>query len=290
MQNSLESFKPMFLDDLIRVGASFDGGYLVNERSIRSSQYLLSFGVYDDWSFEADFLNRQPNLQILCFDYSVSRKVFLKNTLDALNEVLSGRFFLLVLLLKVQKVRQRLSILKYWTKNYFRFSRFFDKENVRFCPKGISSEQSTTFVTLEDAFQMMSPEKPQKNTVFIKMDIEQSEFRVLPNVLKFQDCINGIVIEFHDLDILWPNFVEIMDMLKIHFEVTHIHGNNYGGLIPNSRTPKVLEITLLKKSLIREKQPSCETVVYPIPGLDRPNNRFEKDCALFFGSDRDLSA
>jgi len=65
MQKSLQSFKPMFLDDLIRVGASFDGGYLVNERSIQSSQYLLSFGVYDDCSFEADFLNRQPNLQIL---------------------------------------------------------------------------------------------------------------------------------------------------------------------------------------------------------------------------------
>src|ERR1700686_74111 len=133
MQNSLESFKPKFLNDLIRVGASSDGGYLVKERSIRSSRYLMSFGVNDDWSFEADFLNRRPNLTVLSFDYSVSKKVFLDRTLDALNEVLSGRFLLLVLSLNVQGVRRRLSMLRYWTRILFRFSRFFGKENVRFC-------------------------------------------------------------------------------------------------------------------------------------------------------------
>jgi len=282
MLNSLETFKPKFLDDLIRVGARFDGGYVINERSIRSSQYLLSFGVFDDWSFEADFLGRRPDLNILCFDYSVSKEVFFNNILDALNEVLSARFLFLVLLLRVQKVRQRLSILKYWTKTYLRFSRFFNSESVRFCPQGISSERSSNFVTLDDAFQMIAPGKIWENTVFIKMDIEQSEFRVLPDLMKFHEAINGMVVEFHDLDIFWANFVEIMNTLKTHFEVTHIHGNNYGGLIPNSGTPKVLEITFLKKSLIAEGEPVREVVAYPIPGLDRPNNRVENDCALIF--------
>ena len=282
MQNSLESFKPKFLNDLIRVGGNSDGGYVVNERSIRSSQYLLSFGVNADWSFEEECLNRKPNLKVFCFDHSVSKRVFLNRILDALKGVLSGRFLMSVLSLNVREVRYRLSILKYWTKIFFRFSFFFDNKNVHFSSKGISSERSQRFVVLDDVFQMISPEKLPENSVFIKMDIEQSEFVVLPGLLKFQAYICAMVVEFHDLDILWTSFVEIMNKLMAHFEITHIHGNNYGGLIPNSTTPKVLEITFLKKNLIREERPACATVAYPIPDLDSPNNRREKDYALIF--------
>ena len=114
------------------------------------------------------------------------------------------------------------------------------------------------------------------------MDIEQSEFRVLPDLLKLEQYINSLAIEFHDLDILWAKFVELTEQLKAHFEITHIHGNNYGGLIPNSGIPRVLEITFLKKKLIREEHPVRETVTYPIPQLDYPNNRFKKDYPLVF--------
>jgi hypothetical protein len=282
MQNSLEMFKPKFLNDLIRVGGAFDGGYVVNERSIRSSRYLMSFGVNDDWSFEAKCLSRKPNLKVLCFDHTVSKRVFLNKILDALSELLSVRFLLLVLSLDVRGVRRELGVLKYWTKIYFGFSFFFAKENVRFCSKGISSETSQRFVTLDDAFQMISREALPENSVFIKMDIEQSEFRVLPDLLRFEEYIAGMVVEFHDLDILWPKFSDLMNELKAYFEITHIHGNNYGGLILNSRTPKVLEITFLKKSLIRGERPARENVAYPIPELDRPNDRFADDYRLVF--------
>jgi hypothetical protein len=282
MQNLLESLKPRFLDDLIRLGKARDGGYVVNERSVRASQCLMSMGVNDDWSFEAAFLNRNPNLKVFCFDYSVSKTVFLVRVLDALNELLSVRFLLLVLSLNLRGIRRRLSALKYRTKIYFGFSSFFAKENVRFYSKGVSGENSERFVTLDDAFQMISPAALPENSVFIKMDIEQSEFRVLPHLLKFQECINGMVVEFHDLDILWAKLLELINVLKAQFEITHIHGNNFDGLIPNSKTPKVLEITFLKKSLIREEGPVRENVAYPIPELDRPNNPFVEDYRLVF--------
>src|SRR5271170_2712300 len=116
MQNSLEAFKPIFLNDLIRMGSAFDGGYLINERTIKPSKYLMRFGVNDDWSFEEDFLNRKPNLEVFCFDYSVSKRVFWNNALDALKGIFSGQFFRLVLSLNAREVRQRLSLLRYWTK------------------------------------------------------------------------------------------------------------------------------------------------------------------------------
>lgn len=282
MQNSLESFKPKFLNDLVRVGRAFDGGYVVNERSIHISQYLLSLGVNNDWSFEAEFLRRNPSLKVLCFDHSVSKRIFLNKMLDAWNEIFSMGFLFLVLSFNVRGIRQRLSDLKYCTKIYHGLSSFLAQANVSLCSMGVSSEKSRRFVTLVDAFQMISPEALRENSVFIKMDIEQSEFRVLPDLLRFEQYINGMVVEFHDLDILWANFSEVMNELRAHFEITHMHGNNYEGLIPNSRTPKCLEVTFLKKSLIREERPAREDVTYPIPALDRPNDRSVEDYPLVF--------
>lgn len=282
MHNSLENFKPKLLNDLIRIGRAFDGGYVINERSIHSSQYLVSFGVNDDWSFEAEFFKRKPDIKVLCFDHSVSKKVFLNKIIDAIKDVFRVESVLQALSLNIPGVRLKLGILKYSIKTYLGFSFFFAKRDVRFCSKGISSERSQSFVTLSEAFQMISRQPLPENSVFIKMDIEGSEYRVIPPLRTFEEYINGMVIEFHDLDIRWTDFLELMTEVKVNFEITHIHGNNFGGLIPNSSSPKILEITFLKRSLIQEEHSDCETAVYPIPDLDRPNNPSEKDYPLFF--------
>jgi len=39
---------------------------------------------------------------------------------------------------------------------------------------------------------MLPPEQLVDNSIFVKMDIEQSEFRVLPGLLKFEKYINGL--------------------------------------------------------------------------------------------------
>jgi hypothetical protein len=279
---SLKGYKPKFTEDLIRVGRDFDGGYLINERAIRQAQYLLSFGVSDDWSFEEDFLNRKADVKVLCFDNSVSKEIFRSQIFDALNQILSVRFVLGALTLNFRAVRNRLFALKRSIRTYFDFRRFFARENARFFAKGISSEKSDSFFTMSEVFNLISREKLKENSIFIKMDIERSEFRVLADLLSNQEHVSGLVVEFHDLDILWTNFVELMNRLKEHFEVTHIHGNNYCGLIPTTTTPKFLEITFLKKSLLKEEHPDGGTPTYPIPGLDQPNNPQEKDYPLYF--------
>ena len=45
-------FKPRGLYDLIRFGKDNDGGYLIGRNSALKSEYLISFGINDDWSFE----------------------------------------------------------------------------------------------------------------------------------------------------------------------------------------------------------------------------------------------
>jgi len=279
---SLNGFRPTLLDDLTRVGHKGDGGYVLNERSIRRTQYLMSFGINDDWSFELDFLQRKPDAKVVCFDYSVSKSVFRGNMLSALNEALSIKFALLVLSFNLSGARRKISELRYWARTYRRFSRFLSEKNVRFYDRGISNEQNGQFLTFAEAFRVVSSDAVPEDSVFVKMDIEQSEFRVIPDLLRFERYINGMAIEFHDLDILWTKFVEVAKQLQAKFEITHIHGNNYGGLIPNSEIPRVLEITFLKKSLIREQLVARENVSYPLPELDSPNNHREKDYRLSF--------
>lgn len=49
-------FQPFYCPDLVRLGKSNDGGYLVNSKDIVKAQRLLSFGIGTDWSFEQDFV------------------------------------------------------------------------------------------------------------------------------------------------------------------------------------------------------------------------------------------
>ena len=217
---SLRPLKPKFLNDLIRIGARGDGGYVLNEASVRHSQYLLSFGINDEWSFESEFLTRKDKVKIFCFDHSVSKAVFKARMRKAIHDILSFKLIASAISLKRARILQLFSDLRHWTKIHSKFSRFVSNQNVRFFPKGISNEKNDQFITFTEAFQLISPAKPPENSVFVKIDIEQSEYRVLPAILSAQHYINGMVVEFHDLDILWGEFLEITQQLTQYFEIT----------------------------------------------------------------------
>jgi hypothetical protein len=54
----LNRFHPIQMDNLIRLGRDWDGGYVVSKDQIEKTETLLSFGINDDWSFEIDFEKR----------------------------------------------------------------------------------------------------------------------------------------------------------------------------------------------------------------------------------------
>jgi hypothetical protein len=153
VQNSLRAFKPKFLDDLIRVGRAFDGGYLVNERAIRVSRYLLSFGVNYDWSFEADFRKRKSDAQILCFDHSVSKDVLQNEIVDALKQILSVRCILEALSLNFRGVKRRFQALK-GSLGYTPIFRHFSPATLSvFSPKEFRTRRVSTFLPLAKFFR-----------------------------------------------------------------------------------------------------------------------------------------
>lgn len=59
--------QPFYCADLVRLGKNNDGGYLVNSSDIDKTDFLLSFGIGTDISFEQDFL-KLKNCNLLAFD------------------------------------------------------------------------------------------------------------------------------------------------------------------------------------------------------------------------------
>jgi len=113
-------FKPGANYELIRLGKSNDGGYLIGKNSIKNSEYLISMGLDLDWSFEGDFKKRNNKLNVLCFDDKLDKKFIFKNIVIQ---------FLFILF------NQNFKFLISLIKNYFNFSIFLKK--VRYQKKKI---------------------------------------------------------------------------------------------------------------------------------------------------------
>ncbi len=258
---SISFVKPVFLDDLVRVGNIYDGGYVINQRCIDRTEHLVGLGVNTDWSFESDFFQRRNTILVSCFDYSVSARKFFKNAVRSFYNPVESFF---------------------WLKAMIRFKMFF-RANRKFYKKGITDYNNEYFIQLKDIFKMPGLDKAGEDTIFLKIDIEQSEFRIMKDVMSNSKAINGMVIEFHDLDILFDNFKNIINQLSLEFVVTHVHGNNCGETFTPDSIPRALEITLVKRHLIKDSELSANREVhYPIPGLDAPNEPTRADYVLNF--------
>ena len=107
--------------------------------------------------------------------------------------------------------------------------------------------------------------------LFLKVDIEGSEYRILDTLVDNKNRISGLVIEFHDCDL---HLEAIKNFLKnFQIKLIHIHANNYQPINKKSGLPLVLELTFSK---------NCETIKPKIlPNeLDMPNNKEEPEINL----------
>jgi FkbM family methyltransferase len=253
-----EELRPMSCGRLIRLGNVNDGGYVVPIEAVRRARTLVSFGLRFDWSFERDFRKLNPGVVIHCYDHSVSsRNAFLFSFTELL------RFF----------TTFRLSSLRA-SLTWFDYELFFRQRTMHFKQR-IWRDQSRNSVTVKDVFSRVSA-----RPVFLKVDIEGSEYRVLDDILEHSADIDAIAIEFHDVDILPDMFNECIEKIRQKFHVAHIHGNNYAGLAPFN-FPSAPELTFLNKRLFTAA-PAASALSYPLRELDSPNDPRFPDYELTF--------
>jgi hypothetical protein len=124
------------------------------------------------------------------------------------------------------------------------------------------------------------------NDIFLKMDIEGSEYQWLNSLNENQlKKFKQIVIEFHGInDDSWnTNLCDKIECFKklssTHYAV-HIHGNNYGPLTKN--IPDTIEVTYIRKDQIDENDLELNSIPLPTSGLDFPNNPDFDDYDLNF--------
>jgi hypothetical protein len=260
---SLNLVKPIEVNDLTRVGRNWDGGYVLCKRQVERTDTLLSFGICDDWSFEADFLRRKPNAVLHGYDYSVSISFYAKSIVNYLLE------------LRYQAPIRCLKCL-------LGFKRFFNPKKQRFFHKKfVGTRNTATDLCVDEIFKHHLTATPKALSVFVKMDIESAEYRVLPLFEPYFDFINGFAIEFHRMDIATPAFEETIGLLQRQFYVAHVHANNHIGYIEDTNSPRLLEITFINKHLV-EENPLPSTKTYPVPDVDFPCHKSRSDLPLLF--------
>lgn len=254
--------RPVWSEDLIRLGHLGDGGYVLNKRILDHTDVLISFGIDVDWTFEADFKKKaaEGNVKIEAYDYSVDFQYFLNTAKKYLFQAL-----------KLQNTYQNILNSMFFLKKGLQFRQFFKREGINFYKKGIDSSNSELFLDFKSVFKNIKTGLVSDKT-FIKMDIEGYEYKVLFPMLEFAEYINGFIVEFHDLDKHAIEFDNLISLAKEKgFVITHIHPNNWGGVIDNTSLPRFLEITFSKSSFFTEHELSVvNNSNYPRTGLDYP--------------------
>jgi hypothetical protein len=193
------SLKPSQGFPLIRLGSARDGGYLIDQRLTGNN--LISFGISGDWRFEQDWRGVNPKCQICTYDGSISLEFFiikfLKNILRLDNLPMIHRNF----------------------TNIIEFNSFI-KGKTQFFAEFIGSQPGQS--SFRSALCRMN--SSEDRSLFVKIDIEGSEYDILDELVEHQQFICGLAIEFHDVS---ENIERICDFVdNFHLNICNSHANN----------------------------------------------------------------
>jgi mannosyltransferase OCH1-like enzyme len=164
------------------------------------------------------------------------------------------------------------------------------KNNMEWIQKNIGFSNTEKTTNLKEYIQ-------NNNKIFLKMDIEGSEFNWLDSMLETElEKFSQIVLEVH-----WPFDIYRCNMLKklnkTHY-IIHIHGNNYcdrdipkhlpsgrtfdgtvainNNIMPEIKLPEVFEVTYINKKLCDNSLIKMKEIQFPTI-LDYPNNPYATD-------------
>jgi len=258
--------EPTTCDDLQRVGAPHDGGYVVPAAAIRGASTLLSFGLALDWSFEEGAAELNPEIRIETYDHTVTRAMFRSRTIRSAMSVPLRLFSL-------SPGGARSS----WRRaaHGLRYLRFFSgrrrHHEQRIWYNGDNESADIAHVIETVARGPLS--------IFAKIDVEGTEYRILPTIYAHAQLFTGLVVEFHDTDICAEVFNAQLRDLRERFAVVHVHGNNFGDLSIDGALPISLEVSFLNKALLPGEAAPYRGPL-PRPGLDAPNDPTRPDYVL----------
>lgn len=249
--------KPKHKVNLKRLGSAGDGGYLVPTECIQKTQTLLSFGLNDDWSFEENFKKYNRKISIFSYDHTVTRKFWYE-------------FTILAIFYYIKNLKNFNQIFKFLKYNFF----FQNKVgNFHIQKKIVTNKISSNEISINEIINL-HPER-----VFVKIDIENDEYRILNSLSNFKQII-GFVVEFHYLDLNYT-FLQNFLIKNKNFKVVHLHPNNMGG-VDCEGNPTTIEITFINKKYCNKYKILKKDNIFKKHFLDLPNDLSRKDIEINF--------
>lgn len=258
---------PIKIKNLKRLGRNGDGGYVVENNSVKNSDVLVSFGMGTDWSFELEYIKHNYKVKIFMYDYTTSSLPYIKEVWKYFKRYITFRD-------KTSALKQRIKYLKDYLS-------FFKLENVNFYSEKITYPiKNKRDTDINKVFERIDFDYNTKGkNIFLKCDIEGSEFDIIDGIVKHSKRINALIFEFHWLDKNEEIFLESIKKLQKYFDIFHIHGNNHCGKL-HTGLPIVLEMSLINKKFIHENKEFIKS--FPIKDLDRPNNPYRENLSFYF--------
>ena len=220
--------------NLKRFGSLYDGGYLLNEIDVIKSDLLISLGLHENWDFEEEIYLNYKIKKIICFDPETSN------------------FLIFIYLLK--------SILKFKKKKIIHYFKKFKKLS--------QLKLYSSFFKCKFDKNLILEELKNKNILF-KVDIEGDEYEWLDFFVEYQDNINSLAIEFHDLD---KNLMKIKKFVtNFKLNLIHTHVNTF-----SKKNDTVVELTFSKNSIMMDEAWNQ----YSLIDIDKPNNSKHKNIEI----------
>ncbi len=254
--------RPVKTPNLVRIGRKGDGGYVVDSKVIKETNLLITFGLGPDWSFELDYISKNPGVKIYVYDHTVSILPYIKGLLVYIRKFLTFHGSIKAVSDRIKNLQNYRNFLKHESVNFF-------SEKITYPIKNkIDTDINKVFSRIES-----------KENIVLKCDIDGDEFRVIDEIIKYSDRIKMLIFEFHLDNNREKIFLESVKKIQNNFTIIHIHGNNHLGKL-NGGLPIVTEITFLNKKYMQEG--GEYNLNFPIKGLDYPNNPYKEDLAFKF--------
>ena len=230
--------------DLVRIGRDYDGGYLVSQTDIEKSEVLIGLGLYDDWSFESDFVAIN-DVDVYAYDASLDFNFWIKRVI-------------------IESVKNPFGF--YAIKKFLSYKKFFKGKHKHIKKFVGLNSYCQNYLTLTSVLRMIK-----KDNIFLKIDVEGAEYRFLDDLISNQNRISGLVIELHDCDIHLKKIKEFIRSFDLN--LIHIHANNHSPIKLEDGLPVVIELTFSKFSELSNSN--------NLPNiLDMPCNKNEGEIQL----------
>jgi hypothetical protein len=219
----------------------------------------VSLGIGADWSFDEAFLAMVPHARVHAYDHTVCVGLWRRQLLWAGLRLAAGRG-------TVRAVTAAAELMR-------RYRRTFPVHMRHYRERVWNRKVTPDDVTVREALGRIGSQQ-----IVLKIDIEGAEYRIIQDIVDCADQIVGLIVEFHDTELLRALFREATEALSTTFDLVHLHANNAVGAAADG-FPDIVELSFVRRGLC-ELQGRRSSL--PVSGLDRTNIPCNADFRLHF--------